>query len=409
MLCRVSSIPSQHRIFNGRVVPNSYRKDQIKFCRFSSTVTPNPIDVSKIQIELTTTPKKKTPWKELLFGREFSDHMLEIDWKRGEGWSAPKISPYHNLSLEPSALVFHYALEFFEGMKAYKDSKGKIRLFRPEKNMERMNNSASRLAMPNFNGNEYLECLKKLLILDKDWIPHEKGYSLYIRPTMIATTPMVGVNPTSHAKFFTILSPVGPYYPSGFKPVKLFANNSYVRAWPGGTGCNKVGGNYAAGIMPQQEAAKLGFTQILWLFGADYQVTEVGTMNMFVFWINENGDKELITAPLTDGTILPGVTRDSMLHLAREWNEFKVTEGKFTIHDVIKALKEERVLEAFGAGTAAVVAPVDTIHFDGTNYEIPLDKSNPEAGIGPLAKRFVDRIMEIQYGEIQHKWSVRID
>jgi len=293
-------------------------------------------------------------------------------------------------------------------MKSYKDTKGHIRLFRPQKNMMRMNNSASRLAMPNFNGDSYLECLKKLLILDKDWIPQEKGYSLYIRPTMIATTPILGVNPTSHAKFFTILSPVGPYYPSGFKPVKLFANSTFIRAWPGGTGSNKVGGNYAAGIMPQQEAAKLGFTQILWLFGPEHQITEVGTMNMFVFWINLKGEKELITAPL-DGTVLPGVTRDSILHLARQWNEFKVSEEKYTIHDLIKGLKEGRVLEAFGAGTAAVVSPVDTIHYDGQNYEIPLDKNDLSAGIGPLAKRFVDVIMQIQYGEVKHEWSVVID
>jgi len=362
------------------------------------------VDHSKLKIEKTTQPKKKSALHTLVFGRELTDHMLEIDWKKDHGWTEPRIVPLHNLSLSPACNVFHYGAELFEGLKAYKDSSGKIRLFRADKNFERLNISAKRIALPSVDPESGLECLKALLRLERDWIPSEKGFSLYIRPTLIGTHGELGVAPSTSAKFFVVLSPVGPYYPEGWKAVKLLADDKYVRAWPGGTGFSKIGGNYAMGIMPQTEAAAKGYSQVLWLFGEKHYITEVGTMNFMLFWTNAEGQKELITAPL-DGTILAGVTRDSALQITRQWNEFKVTERPYHMGELIQALNEGRVHEAFGVGTAAVVSPVKLISYKGKEYTIPLDKKDPNAAIGPLAKRLADSILAIQYGEVSHPWS----
>jgi len=331
--------------------------------------------------------------------------MLEIDWEKSKGWTAPRIVPYHNLSISPAASSLHYALQCFEGMKAYLDDSNRIRLFRPERNMARLNDSMQRLDFPGFDGEQLINCLKKLCIIDKDWIPKGFGYSLYIRPTAISTYGALGVAAAPQVKLYVITSPVGPYYPSGFKPVKLLADPKYVRAWPGGTGGSKVGSNYGPTIRPQREAAAKGFAQILWLFGPNYEVTEVGTMNQFFFWRTPTGKKELITTPL-DGTILPGVTRDSVLSLARGWKEFDVVERPYTISEVIKAAEEGRLLEAFGAGTAAIVSPVEGFSFRDKYYQCPID---PKLGCGPLAKRLVDTLMNIQYGKVPHNWSVVVD
>jgi len=292
--------------------------------RTVSSIPSRAISSKALEITLADPSKlkQKLPNEELLFGKTFTDHLLEIDWDSENGWSAPQIIPFDDLKIHPAASSLHYGLQCFEGMKAYVDDNSDVRLFRPDKNMERMNTSCERLFLPNFDGEELTECIKELIKVDRSWIPEGEGYSLYIRPTAISTHPYLGVTKPENAKVFVILSPVGPYYPSGFAPVKLFADNRNVRAWPGGIGYAKAGGNYAPTIGPQTEAAEKGYSQVLWLFGEDDQVTEVGTMNMFTFWINEEGEKELVTAPL-DGTILPGVTRDSILQLAREWGEFK--------------------------------------------------------------------------------------
>jgi len=258
-----------------------------------------------------------------------------------------------------------------------------------------------------FDGDELTECIKKLIEVERSWIPEGEGYSLYLRPTAISTHPYLGVTKPDNAKIFVILSPVGPYYPEGFAPVKLFADNRNVRAWPGGIGYAKAGGNYAPTIGPQTEAAEKGYSQVLWLFGEDDQVTEVGTMNMFTFWINEDGEKELITAPL-DGTILPGVTRDSILQLAREWGEFKVTERNYTMPELAKALDDGRVIECFGAGTAAVVSSIELIGYNGKDYKVPLSATNPDQPAGDLTMRVWDNIVGIQYGDIESPWSIKI-
>lgn len=317
------------------------------------------------------------------------------------------ISPYHKLSLDPACNVFHYGIEAFEGMKAYRDAKGRVRLFRPDLNMKRMAHSMDRLSLPPLDQDAWQHLISKLVLTDQDWIPEGEGFSLYIRPTVIGTQPTLGVSESKHCKLFTICCPVGPYYPEGFKPVRLWAETENVRAWPGGVGAAKVGGNYAPTIRVQAAGAKKGYSQVLWLFGAEKQVTEVGTMNFFVLWKRKDGEKELITAPL-DGTILPGVTRQSILDLARTWGEFKVTEGKFSIHELIAAVKEGRLIEAFGAGTAAVVSPVKCINFEGKDYDIPLNPANPSAGAGPLTQRVWDSLSAIQYGKVEHPWSVVI-
>lgn len=331
--------------------------------------------------------------------------MLSIEWTATEGWLAPQITPYQNLSLDPASSVLHYAFTCFEGMKAYKDSKGQSRLFRPQLNMERMNRSSARIALPTFDKAKMIELISKFVALEEKFIPKEPGYSLYLRPTMIGTQKTLGVGPPGSALFYCIASPVGPYYPTGFKAISLEATTYAVRAWPGGVGNMKLGANYAPCIVPQLEAARKGFHQNLWLFGEESYVTEVGTMNMFVAIKNkETGRKELFTAPL-DGTILEGVTRNSVLSLARErlapkgWN---IREEKFTMQQVADAAKDGRLLEAFGAGTAAVVSPVRNISWNEQIIDCGL---KPDEEAGEIAQTMKTWIEARQTGVEEHEWS----
>ena len=290
-------------------------------------------------------------------------------------------------------------------MKAYKDKNGNIRLFRPDKNMERFNKSSARIALPNFNSKVLIDLISKFASLESRFIPQERGYALYLRPTMIGTQATLGVGPPGSALLFVIASPVGPYYPTGFKAVSLEATDYAVRAWPGGVGDKKLGANYAPCIVPQLEAAKKGLHQNLWLFGEEEFVTEVGTMNMFAaIKDKKTGQKELVTAPL-DGTILEGVTRDSILALARERlapEGWKISERKFTMPELAEAAEEGRLIEAFGAGTAAVVSPVRKISWKGQMVDCGL-KDDQEAG--EIATRMKAWIEGIQYGDEEHPWS----
>ncbi|KAI9792873.1 MAG: hypothetical protein M1835_007631 [Candelina submexicana] len=373
----------------------------------TNTSTPKlpDIDSSSLSITKTTTPKDLVPSEELVFGRTFTDHMLSVEWTASEGWLPPRITPYQNLSLDPASCVFHYGFECFEGMKAYKDKDGHIRLFRPNKNMARLNSSSARIALPTFQGSQFTDLISKFVKLEERFIPSTRGYSLYLRPTMIGTQRTLGVGPPGSALLYVIASPVGPYYPSGFKAVSLEATDYAVRAWPGGVGDKKLGANYAPCIVPQLQAASRGFHQNLWLFGDEKYVTEAGTMNFFAAIRNkETGKKELLTAPL-DGTILEGVTRDSILSLAREklvsegWDVF---EKPFRLGDLASAADEGRLLEAFGAGTAAVVSPVRNISSNGRLINCGL-KENEEAG--EVASRMKQWIEGRQYGDEEHDWS----
>lgn len=331
--------------------------------------------------------------------------MLTIEWNKNDGWLNPQITPYQNLALDPATCVFHYAFCAFEGMKAYKDAQGKIRLFRPDKNMERFNLSAARIALPTFSSTALIELIAKFAKLEQRFIPSEHGYSLYLRPTIIGTQKTLGVGPPGSALLYVIASPVGPYYPTGFKAISLEATDYAVRAWPGGVGDKKLGANYAPCIVPQREAASRGFQQNLWLFGEEEYVTEVGTMNMFVALKDkETGQKELVTAPL-DGTILTGVTRDSILQLARERlapEGWKISERKFTMKELAEASEDGRLIEAFGAGTAAIVSPVRAISWKGKLVDCGL-KENEESG--ELALKMKGWMEARQYGEEEHEWS----
>eukprot|EP01099_Mayorella_cantabrigiensis_P002730 TRINITY_DN2205_c0_g1_i2.p1 TRINITY_DN2205_c0_g1~~TRINITY_DN2205_c0_g1_i2.p1 ORF type:complete len:432 (-),score=91.01 TRINITY_DN2205_c0_g1_i2:298-1533(-) len=365
------------------------------------------MDLSRLEVLLRGERQKQPELKSLQFGKVFSDHMFQIQWNSKDGWFKPRILPYSQISIYPSAAALHYGLECFEGMKAYKDASGEVRLFRPDKNIERFQTSSTRLTLPTFDNNELLEAIKRLVDIDRDWVPAQRGYSLYIRPFAICTQPELGVSPVHESSLIILCSPVGPYYPEGFKPVSLYADSLNVRAAPGGVGSFKVGANYGPTVFLQKQAAGLGFSQVLWLYND--LITEVGTMNFFMFWVNEKGEKELMTPPLTEGTILPRVTRLSILELARQWNQFKVSERNLKIQDLIKAIHEKRVIECFGAGTAAIVCPIKGIHFEGKDYSIPLDPQNSSATVGPLTQKFADTIMAIQYGEMEHTWSVKVD
>ncbi|KAI8936394.1 Mitochondrial branched-chain amino acid (BCAA) aminotransferase [Plenodomus lindquistii] len=366
------------------------------------------IDPTKLTITKTKTPKDLLPPEELVFGRNFSDHMLALEWTATEGWLPARITPYQNLSLDPATCVFHYAFECFEGMKAYKDKSGNIRLFRPDKNMARLNKSSARIALPTFDPNAMIQLIGEFVKQDKRFIPDARGYSLYLRPTMIGTQRTLGVGPPASALLYVIASPVGPYYPTGFKAISLEATDYAVRAWPGGVGDKKLGANYAPCILPQQQAASRGFHQNLWLFGEEEYITEVGTMNLFAAIKNkETGQPELLTAPL-DGTILEGVTRDSILSLARERLEpkgWKILERKFTMKEVADAADEGRMMEIFGAGTAAIVSPVRKISWKGRLIDCGLEEHS-EAG--PITQQMKDWLEAIQYGDEDHPWSHKV-
>ncbi|KAI9151816.1 branched-chain-amino-acid aminotransferase [Paramyrothecium foliicola] len=366
------------------------------------------LDPKKLSITETTSPKALSKPEDLVFGRTFTDHMLIVEWNQENGWLEPQITPYQNLSLDPATCVFHYGFECFEGMKAYKDKDGNVRLFRPDKNMARLNKSAARIALPTFEPSSFFELISKFVQLDSRFIPDKRGYSLYLRPTMIGTQKTLGIGPPGSALLYVIACPVGPYYPTGFKAVSLEATDYAVRAWPGGVGDKKLGANYAPCIVPQLQAASRGYQQNLWLFGEEEYVTEVGTMNMFVAMANkETGQKELLTAPL-DGTILEGVTRDSVLQLARERlvpEGWKVVERKFTMKELAEASSEGRLLEAFGSGTAAIVSPVRTIAWKGQLVDCGI-KEHEESG--ELALRMKQWMEDIQYGDVEHEWSVKL-
>ncbi|KAH8835394.1 branched-chain amino acid aminotransferase II [Flagelloscypha sp. PMI_526] len=372
------------------------------------------MQASRLEIHHRENPVPPPSPKGLVFGHTFVQFFLSFPWSLIDGWGTPKIVPYGPLSLEPSCTVLHYAQTVFEGMKAYRDATGKVTLFRPELNMKRMNRSAARIALPTFDPDAGLELIKKLVSLDKHWIPQEAGHSLYIRPTLIGTQRAIGVGPPNEALFFVICSPVGPYYPNGFKPIALHGTTEYIRAAPGGTGAFKLGVNYAPGIMPQQKAAKNGYVQNLWLHGPEHHLTEVGTMNMFIVFKKSDGSLELVTPPL-DGMILPGITRDSVLSLARDHASGKhplsgltqninVVERSVSMKEVQEASKNGTLVELFGAGTAAVISPVDRIGYLGEDVHIPVE----EDGMGPVSRPIWKELVGRQIGSIQSDWSVEV-
>jgi len=323
----------------------------------------------------------------LIFGKTFSDHMFMMDYRTGQGWHSSRIQPYQDLCMDPAAMVLHYGQGIFEGLKAYRCRDGRILLFRPEKNWERFNRSARRMCMPEIDLAMQLEAFESLLKLDVEWIPHSVGSSLYIRPTMIASEPALGVRPANEYLYFIITGPVAAYYAEGFNPIRIYVSDEFIRAVRGGVGEAKTMANYAASLYAAETAKKKGFTQVLWLDGIERQyVEEVGTMNIFF-----RLDDELVTPPLT-GSILPGVTRDSVIQLARHWG-IRVTERLITITEVIESIKSGTIKEIFGTGTAAVISPVGEISYKGQSYQIQ------DGGVGEWSQKIYDEIVAIQYGE----------
>ena len=353
----------------------------------------------KLTIQRTTAPKAKPADESKLgFGKIFTDHMFVMDYDEGQGWHDPRIVPYGPLSLEPSAMCLHYGQEVFEGMKAYRAPDGRILLFRPDRNMARLNSSNDRLCIPAIDEEFALECLKELVRLEADWIPTKEGTSLYIRPFIFAVDPMLGVHPAKHLMFVIILSPVGAYYDGGLDPVKIFVEDEYVRAVRGGMGFSKTGGNYAASLKAQQLAEKQGYTQVLWLDGVERKyVEEVGAMNIF-FKINGT-----VVTPKLNGSILPGVTRDSVIALCKEWG-IPVEERQISVDEVVAAAESGEMEECFGTGTAAVVSPVGELRYEEEKMEIGGGK------IGEVTQRIYDTITGIQLGRIEGPagWSVEV-
>ncbi len=342
--------------------------------------------------------KAKPDQDKLGFGVYFTDHMFVMRWNRQQGWHNAEITPYQNFSLDPAAMVFHYGQAIFEGMKAYRDSSGRILLFRPTDNLERMNNSALRLCMPRIPVKAVLKVLKALIYLDRDWVPENEGATLYLRPTMIATEPVLGLRSSEEYIFFVIKSPVGAYYAEGFNPVRIYVEDTYVRAAPGGVGAAKTAGNYAASLKAMTEANKKGYSQVLWLDAIDRKyIEEVGTSNIF-FVIGD----QLITPELS-GSILPGITRDSILQLARDLG-IKTQERRISIDEVIAAREDGSLQEAFGSGTAAVISPVGELCYKDRTITINGGR------VGDLSRRLYENLQAIQRGQQEdiHKWVVRV-
>lgn len=353
-----------------------------------------------IRIEKTTTPKE-IPGEDnpLKFGTIFTDHMFLMNYDTGKGWHDARIVPYAPLSLEPSAMVFHYGQEMFEGLKAYKTKEDRTLLFRPNKNIERANRSNDRLCMPQIPEEDFLDAIKTIVKIDEAWIPKKEGTSLYIRPFVIAIDPYIGVRPSDSYLFIIILSPVGVYYPEGLNPVKIWIEDEYVRAVTGGIGESKTGGNYVAAMKAQEKASEEGYSQVLWLDGTERKyIEEVGAMNIF-FKI----DGKVVT-PQLNGSILSGVTRDSVIQLCRDWG-ISCEERKISIDEVYEAHQKGILEEVFGTGTAAVISPIGELRWADHHMKIH------DGNIGPFSQRVYNTITGIQLGAIEdtHNWTIEVN
>jgi len=350
-----------------------------------------------LDIKITKNPQPQAkPEGDLGFGRSFTDHMFLMDYTEGIGWHDPRIVPYGDLSLSPASMVFHYGQEMFEGMKAYKGQDGEIYLFRPEMNGKRANTTNERLCIPQLPVSDFVQAVQSLVSIDRDWVPSDPGTSLYIRPFIIATEPFLGVSPAKNFLFAIIMSPSGLYLMSGLKAVGIWVEDDYVRAVRGGVGFAKTGGNYVAGLIAQEKAQKEGYAQVLWLDGIERKyIEEVGSMNIF-FKI----DGKVIT-PALSGSILSGITRDSVMTLCRDWG-FVVEERPLSIDEVVAAHRAGTLEEVFGTGTAAVITPVGTLRYRDEVMTIA------DGGIGSLSGKLYDTVTGIQRGELEDKHSWRV-
>jgi branched-chain amino acid aminotransferase len=346
-------------------------------------------------------PKPKPDPNTLAFGKEFTDHMLVMDYDEGRGWHDGRIIPYGDILISPASSVLHYAQMMFEGMKAYKTADGRVLLFRPEMNARRLNRTNERGCMPQMDEELFLDAVKAIVREDADWVPSEPFTSLYVRPFIIADDPALGVKAAQHYRFMIILCPSGPYYAANrgkLSTTRIYVEDEYIRAAHGGTGYAKVGGNYAGSLRAAQNAHACGCNDVLWLDAHEHRyIEEVGSSNAF-FVIGD----EVLTAPLA-GTILPGVTRDSVLTLLKEWG-VPVSERKVSIDEVIAAAKSGELKEAFASGTAAVISPMGLLHYLGEEYTIN------ERNVGPISQKLYDTITGIQTGKLPDTrgWTQRV-
>ena len=353
-----------------------------------------------ITVEKTKAPKQKPQDQSKLgFGVYFTDHMFLMNYDEGEGWHDARIVPYGPIALDPAAMCLHYGQEVFEGMKAYFGADGKVRLFRPEENMARLNLSNRRLCIPEIDEAFAVKAIEELVRIDRDWIPTEEGTSLYIRPYVFATEPHIGVRPAKRLIFAVILSPVGAYYPEGLNPVKIYVEDQYVRSVRGGMGFTKAGANYAGSLKAQEEAHAKGYSQVLWLDGVERKyIEEVGTMNVFF----QIGDE--VVTPALQGSILGGITRKSVIELLRGWG-VRVSERALAVDELRQAAASGSLKEAFGTGTAAVISPIGELKCGGDALTIN------ENRIGALSQKLYDELTGIQWGKLEdtYGWTRALD
>ena len=352
-----------------------------------------------IKITKTTQPKAKPEaGQKLGFGKIFTDHMFIMNYTEGKGWHDARIEPFHNLSLSPAAMVYHYGQEMFEGLKAYKNDKGEVFLFRPDMNAKRTNATNDRLVIPQLPIEDFVQAVSAVVDVDRDWIPTEPGTSLYIRPFIIATDEFLGVAPSKTYLFMVILSPSGAYYESGLAPVGIWIEDEYVRAVRGGIGFAKTGGNYAASLIAQQKAHDAGYSQVLWLDGVERKyIEEVGAMNIFFKIAGK------VVTPALSGSILPGITRDSTIQLCKSWG-YEVEERKISADELLKAQQDGTLEEVFGTGTAAVISPVGKLRYKDTVMTIG------DGTTGKLSLKLYETITGIQTGILPDTmgWRVQV-
>lgn len=356
--------------------------------------------MESIRIELSKNPKPKPQDESKLgFGKIFTDHMFVMNYSSAKGWHDARIVPYGPISLDPAATCLHYGQLIFEGLKAYRTKNGKLVMFRPDMNMKRLNVSDDRLCMPEIDVDFMVDALKQLITVEKDWVPSSEGTSLYVRPFILSDEAFLGVHPSDTYQFIVILSPVGSYYPGGLKPIRIYVESEYVRAVRGGTGYAKCAGNYAGSLRSQVDAESQGFSQVLWLDGIERKyIEEVGSMNVFFVLDNE------IVTPAINGSILPGITRDSVIQVLKSW-DMPIVERKISIDEIATAHESGKLKEVFGTGTAAVISPVGELTWGDKKMIV----NNNE--IGELSQKLYDEITGVQRCEREDKfgWVCLID
>lgn len=354
--------------------------------------------MEEIKITRAATLKEKPESSTLVFGKNMTDHMFLVDYDEGQGWHDPRIVPYGPLQIDPAAKVLHYAEEIFEGLKAYRTADGSIQLFRVMDNIQRMNDSADRLCLPQIPAELAMAGITELVKLEQDWVPREKDTALYIRPFMIGLDAALGVHSSHHVQFIVIVCPVGAYYPEGLNPVKIYIEDEDVRAVKGGTGMAKTGGNYAASLRAGNRAEKKGYTQVLWLDGVHRKyIEEVGAMNVMFKVAGK------ILTPDLNGSVLPGITRRSCIQLLKDWG-YDVEERRISAQELFDAAENGTLEEAWGTGTAAVVSPIGELAEGDKKVTI----NNNE--IGPVTQRLYDELTGIQWGRVAdpHNWITKV-